>query len=285
MKNIFLLVILLGFSHLISAQHSCCTKTSDRDVKAFAALGNDKAFVNAHLSPLPLNFTPVTGKMVSAKTSDGKDTKFFEVKSKQGNRNVILMFHEWWGLNEYIQREAEKLEVETGFTVLALDLYDGKVTANPEEADKLMQGTSNDRARAIIQAVINYAGKGSKIQTIGWCFGGGWSLQAAIMAGKQNAGCVMYYGMPETDVKKIKSISGPVLGVFATLDEWITPELASAFEKIMKENGKGINVLNYKANHAFANPSNPQYEKEFADDAHVKAVEFFKKNGAAPARK
>lgn len=285
MKKIFTLLMLLGAAFLTQAQHSCCSKPGNQDVTAFASLGDDKAFVNAHLAPLPLDFTPTVGKMVNIKAADGKEAKVFEVKSGPGQGNVILMFHEWWGLNEYIQREAERLHNETGFTVLALDLYDGKVTANPDEAGKLMQATNNDRARAIIQAAIDYAGPNGKIQTIGWCFGGGWSLQAALMAGKKDMGCVMYYGMPETDVNKIKGIAGPVLGIFASQDKWITPETVTAFDKTMKDNGKEITVVNYNADHAFANPSNPKYNKEYAEDAHKKAVAFIKKNAAAPLHK
>jgi carboxymethylenebutenolidase len=49
-------------------------------------------------------------------------------------------------------------------------------------------------------------GKSAKIGTIGWCFGGGLSLQASLTAGKQAAATVMYYGMPEERCGETKNV-------------------------------------------------------------------------------
>lgn len=258
------------------SQISCCMEPNSST--AFASLANDEKFVNMHLSPLPFDFQPTVGKMINLKPAVGKEVRAFEVKSGASVGKVILMFHEWWGLNEYIQREAEKLHLETGYTVLAIDLYEGKSTTNPDEAGKLMQAVDQSRARTIIQAGIDYAGKLGKIQTIGWCMGGGWSLQAAIMAGSNLKGCIIYYGMPETDSEKLKQLNGPVLGFFAKKDAWITPEVVQKFEGQMKDLGKSITIEAYDADHAFANPSNPKYNKEASAQAHKLAIEFFKKN-------
>lgn len=277
---LLLLLLTTGFSH---AQKSCCSMSSSTTM-AFADLGNEKAFVASHLAPLPLDFQAEIGKMLSLKTTDGKETKIFEVKSGPSQGKVILMFHEWWGLNDYIKREAERLHKETGFTVIAMDLYDGKVATNPDDAGKMMQSMKDDRARAIITAALDYVGKFGKVQTIGWCMGGGWSLQAAIMAGQQGYGAVMYYGMPEKDQAKLAQIQGPVLGIFAKKDQWITPEVVTQFEADMKTAGKTLTVVNYDADHAFANPSNPKYMKAFSEEAHAKVLAFVKKNFEGPLR-
>ncbi|MFX8550567.1 dienelactone hydrolase family protein, partial [Acinetobacter baumannii] len=89
---------------------------------------------------------------------------------------------------------------------------------------------------------IAYAGTDAKIYTVGWCFGGGWSLQSTILAGKQAAGCVMYYGRPETDMNKLKSINCDVIGFFGTKDQGIKIEAVDAFEKNMKDAGKNISI-------------------------------------------
>ena len=161
--------------------------------------------------------------------------------------------------------------------VLAIDLYDGKVAANPEEAGKLMKGVVQVRAEAIINGAIAYSGKSASITTIGWCFGGGWSLQASILAGKQGAGCVMYYGMPETDLAKLKKLNANVLGLFASKDQWINDKVVKQFEQDMKTAGKELTVKTFDADHAFANPSNPKFNKEAAGEAHVMAIDFLKK--------
>ena len=161
---------------------------------------------------------------------------------------------------------------------LALDLYDGKVTGDPGEAANIMGGVKEERIRAILNAALGHAGPQARILTVGWCFGGGWSLQASIMAGTRGAGCVMYYGMPETDKEKLKQLKAPVLGLFATKDDWITPEIVSDFVRTMKKNGKDIQVNSYTAAHAFANPSNPKYNEEAADAANREALRFLRQH-------
>jgi carboxymethylenebutenolidase len=274
---LFIILLSLISFQITNAQTTCCSnkETASLSFKAFAG---DEKFIAGHIPPIPLDFQPKVGKMVSLKTEDGKEAAVFEVKSGKSEGKVILVFHEWWGLNDYIKREAEQLHFETGATVLALDLYDKQVTSDPDLAGKLMQSLKEDRARSIIKAALDYGGKFSKYQMIGWCMGGGWSLQAALMAGSRNYGAVVYYGMPEKDTAKLATLEAPVLGIYAKRDAWISPAVVSQFQADMKSAGKLLTVYNYDADHAFANPSNPKFDKVAAGDAHKKAVDFIKKN-------
>jgi len=259
-----------------ASQSACCTKSVTSD---FAMLGKDEAFNASHPAPLPFHFIPAAGKMITLKSADGKDVYGFEIKAASPTKNYLFVFQEFWGLNDYIKQEAENLSEELkDVNVIALDLYDGKVATTPEEAGKTMQATKEERIRAIISAFIKYAGPDARIQTIGWCFGGGWSLQASMMAGNNAKGCVMYYGMPEKDPAKIKTINFPVLGIFGSRDGHINPEIVGQFEKDMKANGKTITVKSYDADHAFANPSNPKFDKEATADAHGLAVKFLREH-------
>ena len=188
-----------------------------------------------------------------------------------------MVIQEFWGLNDYIKKESDVFYDELGdVNVLALDMYDGKATANRDSAALLMRNSKPERLENIIKAAIEYAGSNAKIYTVGWCFGGGWSLQATILAGKQASGCVMYYGRPETNMEKLKSIHCDVIGFFGNKDQGIKPEMVNTFEKNMKEAGKNISVYRYDAGHGFANPSNPIYNKEATEDAHAKAIAFLK---------
>jgi len=139
-----------------------------------------------------------------------------------------------------------------------------------------MQAVKTERAAAIIKGAEMYAGPKAQFASVGWCFGGGWSLQSALLGGKQTVGCVMYYGMPEKDVAKLKTLNSDVLGLFAEQDKWINPEVVKQFEKDMAAAGKKVTVKEYPADHAFANPSNPKYNKELAADAHQKALAYLK---------
>ncbi len=270
-------IIFLMFSILAAQaqQRSCCTQSANG---LFADLGNDNSFVNSHHAPMPMEYGGV-GAMIQYPTIDGQTASAYEIKSKVKSNRVLLVIHEWWGLNDYIKREADELAAQIGdVTVLALDLYDGGVATDAEGARGLMQGVKDARARAIVQGAIAYAGKGASIGTVGWCFGGGWSMQASLIAGKQAKACVIYYGMPEEDEKKVAMLSAPVLGIFAKNDGWISSAVVEKFEKNMKAAGKSLTVKMYDADHAFANPSNPKYNKSAGDDAHAATVGFFKKH-------
>ena len=218
-----------------------------------------------------------TGKMISYKTLDGKESNAYEINA-ENKTNVVFVIHEWWGLNDYIKQEAEKIAKETGARVIALDLYDNKVASVKDSASKYMQSVKKERAEAIIKGALNYVGTQTKVSTIGWCFGGGWSMQTALLAGKQSKACVMYYGMPEEDLNKLKTLNAPVLFVFAQKDQWINKEVVSKFEENMKKSGKRLTVKSYDAEHAFANPSNPHFNKTFSEDAFHEAMNFIKNN-------
>lgn len=281
------LSLMLSLSVFGQAKMTCCDpKSGMHETKntpdgsatsQFAMLSNDPAFVKKHDNPEPLKFESETGKWISIKSADGKDAKVYEVKSAKPTKNYILMVHEWWGLNDYIKREAENLQKELGnVTVLAIDLYDGQVATTQEDAGKYMQSVTTDRAKAIINAAVSYAGKDAKIATIGWCFGGGWSLQSTLLAGKQGVACIMYYGMPESDVEKLKTLNPKVLAFFGKQDKWINPDVVAKFEVNMKAAGKSLTVKSYDTDHAFANPSNPHYDKAATEDSHKLSVAFLK---------
>ena len=128
----------------------------------------------------------------------------------------------------------------------------------------------------IIKGAFIYAGAKAKVFTIGWCFGGGWSLQSAIAGGNNVVGCVMYYGMPEKDVNKLKELHCDVIGFFGNKDQWINPQVVDQFKADMKTAGKNLTAYEYDADHAFANPSSAHNNKEAAADAYAKTLAFIK---------
>jgi carboxymethylenebutenolidase len=236
-----------------------------------------KEFAALHPNPLYFKVKDPKGKQVSFKTPDGANGTGYEIRNTKKTKNYLFVIHEWYGLNDYIKQEAELLSNELeNVNVIALDLYDGKVAATADSAMKYMSGVKSERLENIIKGAISYAGADAKIYTIGWCFGGMWSLQASILANKQGAGCVMYYGRPETNIAKLQQLNTDVIGFFANQDKSITPERVTEFENNMKTAGKNLTVYRYEAGHGFANPSNPIFNKEARDDAHKKTLEFLK---------
>lgn len=264
------------------ARMSCCARpaagATASATEAFAMLATDQDFSGGHDAPLPYSYQG-EGQTITFKTADGKTGSGFEIKSAKPSTKYLFVIHEWWGLNDYIKKEAATYAQELpGVNIIALDLYDGQVATNPDEAGKLMQGVKTERAAAIIKGAQSYAGPKAQFASVGWCFGGGWSLQTGLLGGKQTVGTVMYYGMPEKDVAKLKTLKSGVLGIFATQDKWINPQVVAQFEKDMKAAHRPLTVKSYDADHAFANPSNPKFKQDDAADAHRLALAYLKKS-------
>jgi carboxymethylenebutenolidase len=217
--------------------------------------------------------------MITFKTQGGADANAYFLKSKKASDNWIFVFQEWWGLNDNIKRHAEELYKDLGnVNVLALDMYDGKVATDRENAGKYMQDFKQERGDAIVKGALAFAGPKAKIGTIGWCFGGGQSLLAALVSAKQSVASVMYYGMPVEDVEKLKTLNCDVLNIWPTQDQWINKAMMDKFEANMKAAGKSLTIKAYDANHGFANPSNPMgnYVETAAKDAYKNTLDFFK---------
>lgn len=277
MKKQLLLSLLAIASFFYAQSQSCCSKSSA--TQQFAMLSKDKNFSARHPAPEAIGDYSFKGKMIYIETPDGPAAKIYESLGSKKSKKYLFLFHEYWGLNDNIKKEADNWAAQLGdVTVWAIDLYDGKVATNAKLASQYMQGLSEGRAKTIINTALRHAPKNAQIATIGWCMGGGWSMQAALLAGKRAQACVMYYGMPEEDLSKLKKLNTDVLFVFAQKDQWINDEVMQKFKKNMLQAHKYLSVLPYDADHAFANPSNiEKYNKAYADDAHGKALVYLNK--------
>ncbi|MEY4930313.1 MAG: hypothetical protein RI909_1037 [Bacteroidota bacterium] len=251
----------------------CHTSATEK----FAMFASNKDFNSSHPNPVPYVHQSEVGKMIKIKTTDGTDANGYLLLARKKTNNWVFVFQEWWGLNDHIKREAEQLYNDLGnVNVIALDMYDGKLATTTADAGKYMGEFKQDRGTIIVKGAIAYAGKAAKIATVGWCFGGGQSMQATLSAEKQAVACVIYYGMPETDVNRLKNLNCDVLAIWPTQDKWINKELMDKFEADMKTAGKKLTVKAYDADHAFANPSNPKFNKDFTADAYKNTLDFFK---------
>ncbi|MCB0723282.1 MAG: dienelactone hydrolase family protein [Ignavibacteriae bacterium] len=276
MKKLIIFVIMLVTTQVFAQNKTCC------DIEAtekFSKLGNEAGFKEKHPDPITFIYKDMKGKMITYDTDDGKTANAYYIESPNPSNKWLMVFHEWYGLNDYIKQESDLLQGSLGdVNVIALDLYDGNVATNSDEASKYMQNLDQLRAIDIIEGAIKYAGENAQFGTIGWCFGGGWSLNATLIAGKQADACVMYYGMPSDDIEKLKTLNCPVLGIFAEQDGHITVEIVEKFKENMKAADKELTVYMYDAAHAFANPSNPKYNAEAREDAMSKTIAFLKEN-------
>lgn len=220
-------------------------------------------------------------RTVTFQVATKKVTGFLALPRDAMLHRAIIIIHEWWGLNKWVKEQAEKLAAN-GYAALAVDLYQGKVTADPSEARKLKRGLRQDRAIGALKAAFDYlAGRPDvdpkHICSLGWSMGGGLAVQLAIHEPRL-AACVVNYGLLPTNIEDIQKINAPVLGIFGSLDRGIPPHKVRAFETCMNAAGKRVHIEIYDgASHAFENPTNKRgYRPAAAADAWFHTLEFFK---------
>jgi carboxymethylenebutenolidase len=225
----------------------------------------------------------VTGESVVYATIGGQPIKGYLARPTNFRGGpAVVMVHEWWGLNDNIKAMADRFAGE-GYAVLAVDLFGGQVATTPDAAMKLYQaGMSNIPAgEQNVAAAVTYlrANGATSVGTVGYCFGGHWSLRTGLAAGTNVNAVVIYYGAPITGAQEIARLKAPVLGLFGGKDRGIPLDSVRAMEATIKKAGQSVTINVYEnANHAFANPSGQAYDKAAAEDAWTKTLGFFKAN-------
>jgi len=220
-----------------------------------------------------------TGKSVSYKSGDETVQGMLYTPSGKGPFPGIIVIHEWWGLNDWVKEQASKL-ADQGYEALAVDLYRGKVATTPDEAHELMRGVPEDRATRDLHAAFEFLKsqsnvKKDRIASIGWCMGGGYSLDVALQEPTLTA-AVINYGHLAVDTDSLKKINASILGLFGGQDRGIPVDDVKKFEQTLKQLGKKVEIVIYpKAGHAFENPNNKDgYRADDAADAWKRTTKF-----------
>lgn len=198
----------------------------------------------------------------------------------KNNYPGVIMIHEWWGLNDHIKRTARELASE-GYVVLAVDLYYGEVAANPDRARELSSSLDQDKAIQNMKSAVAYLQTREntrKLASLGWCFGGGQSLQLAL-SGERLDATIIYYGNLITEESKLSSIKWPVQGIFGEEDTVIPIETVKEFKSVLEQLEIENEIYIYPAvGHAFANPTGTNYSPNEAEDAWEKTITFLSKH-------
>jgi carboxymethylenebutenolidase len=217
-------------------------------------------------------------KEVSFMSNQDTVLGYLALPKGDGEHPAIILVHEWWGLTQWMKDNADMF-AKKGYVTLCVDLYRGKVTDKPDEAMKLMQTLNQEQALKDVISSFNYLKTLSQVDVkrigcVGWCMGGGYSLQGAINIPDLKA-TVVCYGRLTTDSLALNKIQSPVLGIFGEEDKSITPDAVKQFEQAMKTQGKHIKVFEYpKSAHAFMNQGNPTYNKATTKEAWKEIYAF-----------
>jgi carboxymethylenebutenolidase len=225
----------------------------------------------------------VKTQMVQYQSGDETVSGFLAFPEGKGPFPAIIVIHEWWGLNDWVKANAKKL-ADKGYLVLAVDLYRGQVATDVESAREVMRGLPEDRARRDLQAAFSYLVsrrdvQHDKIGSIGWCIGGGYSLQTALNV-PELAACVINYGSLVTDPDIIDKINCPILGIFGGKDRGVSVKDVEAFKAACIKAGKNIAVQIYpNSGYAFMNEGNARgYNAADTKSAWEKTFAFFEHN-------
>lgn len=191
----------------------------------------------------------------------------------------IVMFEEWWGLNDQVKDTADRLASD-GFRVVVPDLYRGRVAAGRDEAAHLSEGL--DFSDAVAQdargAAAYLKSQGAKtVGVIGFCMGGALAMLAA-MHDPDFSAAAIFYGYPPLDAGDPSQIRIPLIGHWANHDEFFALGGVDEIERRLKAGGVPYEFHRYDAKHAFYNPAGlGNYHPEHAETAWKRTVDFFKR--------
>ena len=191
----------------------------------------------------------------------------------------VIVIHERWGLDDGSRALADRIAGQ-GYVVLAVDLYGGEVAADATAAKDLMRRVvehpelANDNLRQAHQFLLD-SGQAPRIGALGWSFGGGWALNAALLMPADIDAAVIYYGTVTNNEERLAPLNAPILGLFGDNDRGVTMESVSSFERALENLEKDYEIEIYAgAGHAFADPGAANYEAVAAERAWSRAIAF-----------
>jgi carboxymethylenebutenolidase len=213
--------------------------------------------------------------------ANGHATQGYLATPAAGKGPGVLVIQEWWGLVPHIKHVCDRFAAE-GFSALAPDMYHGETASEPDAAGKLFMALSISQAEKDLSGAAKYlSGHSStaKLGAVGFCMGG----QLALFAGcidRRIGAVVDFYGIHPNVHPDYAQLSGPVLGLFAEKDAFVTPQTARDVEAAIKKAGKPVEIHIYPGvDHAFFNDERPDaYNKAAADDAWRRTLAHFRAN-------
>jgi carboxymethylenebutenolidase len=279
----FILILIIGSILLLTAalkQEGVYAQNSTRTTIATGLSDDNGVNSQSRLQSKSVNYyDDSSGYLVFPTTMTSE-------QQQQQKLPAVVMVHEWWGLNDNIKNMANTLAKE-GYVVLAADLYKGEVATDPNRAQELSQSVRSDQNEAIanLQSAVKYLSSlpnvnTSRIASLGWCFGGGQSLQLALNSKQQPlAATILYYGNPlVTDKQVLSNIKWPILGIFGDQDQAVPVEKVKQFETALNADRIPNEIHIYPGvGHAFANPSGDNYAPKETADAWQKTLAFLNK--------
>jgi len=222
----------------------------------------------------------MAGTMVKFPTN-GTTASAYLATPTAGKGPGVLVIQEWWGLVQHIKNVGDRLASE-GFTALAPDMYHGQTASEPDEAGKLFMALNIVQAERDLRGAATYLeghSSTAKLGVVGFCMGGQLALFAATLNPSVGA-CVNFYGIHPNVKPDYTKLTGPVLGLFAEKDSFVTPQVAKDVDAAIRKAGKQSEIHIYPGvDHAFFNDDRPDvYNQAAAADAWRRTLAFFRQH-------
>jgi carboxymethylenebutenolidase len=220
------------------------------------------------------------GEMIKF-TANGRETEGYLSLPTGGTGPGVIVIQEYWGLVPHIKAVTDRMAGE-GFVALAPDLYHGEKTISPDQAWKLLLALRADEAekdlRGAVRSLLQHkAVSPKKVGTIGFCMGGALSLFAA-SKNPEVAAAVVFYGIHPNITPDLPNLRAPVLGIYAEKDGFVSQDVVAALDRELTRLDKRHEFHTYPGvDHAFFNDEGKNYNRDAAESAWKRAVEFLRR--------
>ncbi len=199
------------------------------------------------------------GRLVTIKTAIGTQFQGF-VAGRLDAKQSILLLHDRWGLNSTMRQRVEAFAAR-GYRALAIDVFDGRASDEWALATEILESADPEWVKSDVLAGVAYLqAPDRKVAVMGWGFGGWQTYQAALLASDQVDAAIVWYAPLYSNLQEARTISAPLLGIFASRDAQVTPQMIGSYEGMMKKSRNVFRHYVYEADHGFADP---QYRRAF----------------------
>ncbi len=210
---------------------------------------------------------------------DGHSDRGYLATAASGRGRGVVVIQEWWGVVPHITNVCDRFAA-AGYTALAPDLYHGRTTFEPDEAQKEAMNLDIEAAGAELDGAVAYlldspSVTGESVGAVGFCMGGGLALYLASRNPKV-AACVPFYGVGKArDKVDFSSMKAAVLGHWGEKDHSYDHATIEDLETRLREAGVSVESFWYDADHAFFNDDRPEvYDEEAARLAWDRTLAF-----------
>lgn len=271
MRRLFSILVCFATLTVLRAASAPCRKTPADAETVQPSLVGGLPGLKAGVGPGLLEEGKIGADWVTIKAGDEEIRGYAAWPGGKGPFPALVVIHEWWGLNDWVKKQTRNLAAH-GYVALAVDLYRGQSSQDPDTAHQLMRALPEDRAVKYLSGGYQVLAAAPAVQhkqigAIGWCMGGGLAAALAVNEPRLKAAVINYGSLPDSR-KNIKRIKAHLLGNFGGLDKGIPVADARKFKAAFAKFRGQFELHEWpNSGHGFMNETNPNHN--VADTANA----------------